>query len=262
MATTAINNYFDFKRATRTYGFNYESHNAIVSNRLKEGTVKATIGALLFVASVVGFLLFLNTSIIILGLGAISFAIGVLYSYGPLPISRTPLGELLSGFFMGFIILFISVYIHIYDQNFINIMYLQGTLRIDLSVIELIYIFMLSVPIMMGIANIMLANNICDIEDDIENRRYTMPVYVGRSRALFVFKALYYIGYIDLIILLILKVVPLVSVVALLTFIPVSKNIKVFYKKQLKSETFSLSVKNFLMQGIAIAVTIGIGLVI
>ncbi|MGE5633160.1 MAG: hypothetical protein ACM3TR_19000 [Caulobacteraceae bacterium] len=33
MATTAINNYIDYKKAHKIHGYNYESHNAIVSYR-------------------------------------------------------------------------------------------------------------------------------------------------------------------------------------------------------------------------------------
>ena len=39
MATTAINNYMDFKRAKKTSGYNYEDHNAIVKYGLKNSTV-------------------------------------------------------------------------------------------------------------------------------------------------------------------------------------------------------------------------------
>ena len=111
MATTAINNFYDYKNANKTKGFNYESHNAIVKYNLKESTVKITIAILLIVASVFGFMLFLFTSPVILMLGALSFAIGILYSFGPVPISRTPFGEIFPGY-LGIVIVFISIYVH------------------------------------------------------------------------------------------------------------------------------------------------------
>lgn len=246
MATTAINNYYDWKKAQKTHGYNYESHNAIVSQGLKESSVLAVIGILLAAAAFFGVLLFLRTSPVILLLGAISFSIGVLYSFGPVPISRTPLGELFSGFFMGFIIVFISIYIHVYDMNIISLTWEGGILGISMNLAEVAYIFLLSVPTMNGIANIMLANNICDIEDDIENRRYTLPVYIGRKRALQVFRGLYYICYADILLLIILGVTPMTTAVTLSTLIPINRNIKSFYAKQTKKDTFALSVKNFL----------------
>ena len=85
---------------------------------------------------------------------------------------------------MGFIITFISIYIHVYDQNIITVAYSSGNINIAVNLVEVLYIFILSIPAISGIANIMLANNICDIEDDIENKRYTLPIYIGKERAL------------------------------------------------------------------------------
>lgn len=260
MATTAINNFYDYKNANKTKGFNYESHNAIVRYNLKESTVKVTITILLIVASVFGFMLFLFTSPVILMLGALSFAIGILYSFGPVPISRTPFGEIFSGLFMGFVIVFISIYVHIYDMGVMSLTYAGSVVGISFNLTEMIYMFLLSLPAVNGIANIMLANNICDIEDDIENRRYTLPIYIGRERALWIYKALYYISYADLLFLLVLGVAPAATVLTLFTIFPVSRNIKSFYEKQTKKDTFVLSVKNFLIinltQVLAIAGTV------
>lgn len=262
MATTAINNYMDYKKANKKYGFGYESHNAIVRDNLKESTVVLTIFSLLAVATVFGILLFLNTNIMVLILGAISFIIGVLYSFGPIPISRTPFGEIFSGGIMGFIIPFIAVYIHVFDQNVINVGLQSGVLNLDINLLEVAYVLLLALPAVGGIANIMLANNICDIEDDIENKRYTLPIYIGKQNALKVFAALYYIGYAALIILLVLRVAPLISIITFGTLVLVNKHIKVFNKKQAKEETFVVAVKNFVIMNVTLALTIGAAVVI
>ena len=115
-------------------------------------------------------------------------------------------------------------------------------------------------PAIMGIANIMLANNICDMEDDLENKRYTLPLYIGKKNALLLFRFMYYAGYIDLIVLLLLGVHPLLLALILITLWPLNKNIKRFDEKQLKAETFSLSVKNFAMTAVARIVVMGIAL--
>lgn len=257
MATTATNNYYDYKKAKKTHGYNYEIHNVIVKNNLKEGTVIGGIIALIAVAVICGFILFLNTNVIVLFLGAISFLVGIIYSAGPIPISRTPFGELFSWIFMGFVIVFISVYIHIHDQNIVNIVYVNGMLDISLAIIEVIYIFLISISTVNGIGNIMLANNICDIDDDIENKRYTLPIYIGKENALKLFKLLYYFIYIDLMILVILKITSIISLLMLLTLKPVIKNIKQFYNKQTKKDTFILSVKNFVLINIVHIIALG-----
>jgi len=260
MATTAINNYVDFKKKKKKHGFNYESHNAIVRDKLKESTVIITIVILLTVAIVFGLFLFLKTNIIVLMLGAISFLAGVLYSYGPVSISRTPLGELFSGVFMGFIIVFIAIYIHIYDDNILFLTYMDNILTLSIDIKELLYIILISIPTIFTIANIMLANNTCDIEDDIENKRYTLPIYIGKSRALKLFKILYYLIYADVVLLLILRAEYISSFIILLTLIPVSKNIAQFFEKQTKKDTFIVAIKNFLLINGSHVLALGIGI--
>ncbi len=247
MVTTAINNYMDYKKAIKTQGFNYEEHNAIVAFGLKETTVLLTIFILLASGIVFGILLFLNTNIIILLLGAISFGIGILYSFGPVPISRTPLGELASGLTMGLIITFLATYIHVFQGDLLSLSLSGGSLLIAMNLTGIISILFVALPAVVGIANIMLANNLCDIEDDRENRRYTLPIYIGREKGLLLFKWLYYISYIVIILLILLGIEPVTSILVLLTFIPVNKNIKSFFELQTKKDTFILAVKNFVM---------------
>lgn len=256
MATTAINNYLDYKRANRKYGYGYEKHNAIVRDNLKESHVLAVIFTLFSIATITGILLFLSTNLLVLILGIVSFAIGVLYSFGPFPISRTPFGEIFSGVTMGFVITFIAVYIHVFDRNVANLNLEAGMLEISVNTIEVLSIFLVSIPAIMGIANIMLANNICDIEDDLENKRYTLPIYIGKEWSLKVFKAMYYIAYAALVAALVFRVLPIVSAVTLATFMPVKRNIAVFNKKQTKKDTFVLAVKNFVTVNVLLVFSI------
>lgn len=262
MVTTAINNYFDYKKAQKKQGYNYESHNAIVRDQIKESTVILTIFILFAVATLFGIILFFNTNITILFIGMTSFLVGILYSFGPVPISRTPLGEMFSGFFMGFVIVFLSVYIHVYDQNivFFGIENFVATIRLEM--LEVLFIFLLAVPTMCGIANIMLANNICDIEDDLENRRYTLPIYIGKKNALWIFRNLHYITYVDIVILTVFRLIPPAALLSLLTVVPVNKNIRIFYKKQTKKDTFDLSVKNFMLISAALVFLFGISMIV
>jgi len=250
MATTAINNYIDYKKALKVNGCSYKDKNAIVKYGIKESTAVSIIFALLILATFLGILLTLNTNAVVLLMGVISFLAGIFYTYGPIPISRMPLGEVFSGIFMGFVILFLSCYIHIFDRNIISLIYANNLLNISINLVEIFYIFLISIPTMNGIANIMLANNICDVEDDILNNRYTLPYYLGKKNALKLFKILYYIGYLDIVILVLFKISPVTSLLVLITIIPLNKNIKLFCQKPSKSETFILSVKNFALMNI------------
>jgi len=254
MGTTAVNNYQDYVRAEKKEGYNYEKHNAIVNYNLSKKTVKKTILILFSLAVVFGLLLYLNTDVIVLIIGFISFVIGILYTSGPVPISRTPLGEIFSGLTMGFFITFLAVYIH--NLNLINIFIKFESMIIDFQYLSILKIFIFSLPLILGIANIMLANNICDIEDDRENNRYTLPIYIGPSSSLKLFRYLYYLSYLSIIISVILNILPLISLFSLLSFVKVKQNIDRFEKKQSKKDTFIFAVNNFMLINYSTAFTI------
>lgn len=246
MATTAINNYVDFKHTPLSED-NALNGTAYIREGISEKTGIEIIYILLTIAIVFGIILTLRTNIVVLLIGALAFGVGVFYTYGPIPISRMPLGEVFSGFFMGFIILFLSIYIHIYNIGLVELSLKSWNLSMNVNIKECLYIFMMSIPGVGGISNIMLANNICDIDEDIKIKRYTLPYYIGKAKALLVFRITYYIGYADIILLLALKIAPITFVVVLLTALPVNRAINAFNKKQEKSSTFVLSIKNFIM---------------
>jgi 1,4-dihydroxy-2-naphthoate octaprenyltransferase len=254
MGTTAVNNYQDYIRAQKTEGYNYEIHNAIVNYNLSENLVKKTIAALFLIAVFSGILLYLNTDIVVILIGALSFLVGILYTSGPVPISRTPSGEFFSGFFMGFFIPFLSIYIH--NLDLVNLSIISNKINISFIYTDITKIFLFTLPMILGIANIMLANNICDIDDDIENKRYTLPIYIGREKSLGLFKFLYYISYLSIIISVIIGILPYYSLAALISFFAVRKNISLFYLKQSKKDTFVLSVKNFALINYSLAASL------
>lgn len=247
LATTAINNFMDFKRAIKKHGYNYEEHNAMVRDGISEKAALTAIFILLTVGSVFGVILFINTDLIVLIIGLISFFIGILYSSGPLPIYRTPLGEIFSGVIMGGFIFFITTYIQVYELGIILISFTDAILSFSFNVKELIIIVLVSLPLIFMISNIMLANNICDIEDDKINLRHTLPIYIGRDLAVKVYTSLYILTYIFIVLGVLLSFLPTVNLLVLLTLIPVVKNIKIFIGNQDKATTFVLAVKNFII---------------
>ncbi|WP_446899706.1 1,4-dihydroxy-2-naphthoate polyprenyltransferase [Clostridium sp. LBM24168] len=242
MATTAINNYCDYKNRMCK---DDEKMNIISSGKLKESTALAVIILLFAVAVVFGIILTVRTNLIVLFIGAISFFIGIFYTFGPIPISRMPIGEIFSGFFMGFVIVFLSVYINIFDSNIILFSYNSGILNLNINMIELINIFLISISCINGIFNIMLANNICDLQKDVANNKFTLTYYIGKKNSLTLFKFMYYISYLIIIVLIITRILPKIFLLSLLTSFIVNKNIREFYKDSVKDKTFILSVMNF-----------------
>jgi len=124
MATTAINNYYDYKKAIDCHKNDYKKKSNIIgSANLNLFHVKGIIVLLITIAVIFGVILTINTNVVVLLIGILSFTVGVLYTFGPIPLSRMPLGEIFSGFFMGFIIMFLAIYIHIFDENIVKLYY-------------------------------------------------------------------------------------------------------------------------------------------
>lgn len=247
MFTTALNNYQDYKKAIKKEGYNYEVHNAIGQFGLKESTVVITIAVLFIVAIVFGILTFLRTDYYLLALGMLSFLMGILYSAGPLPISRTPFGELFSGGFMGLVIPFLVVYASIFDYSPLTLVINNTNIIFNINWRLLLPVILSSLPAVFCIANIMLANNICDMEDDFINKRYTLPIQIGKKKALVLYGAIYALAYLDIIFCAVMGYLPLISLLTLLTACKVYKNIKVFYDLQTKKDTFGLAVANLML---------------
>lgn len=231
MATTALNNYIDIKTNGKELQFS-----KIIAKRI--------FFILLILAILAGILLVLNTSLIVLFCGGLCFAVGIFYTFGPAPISRMPLGEIFSGFFMGFFIPFLVVYINAPGDSLVYFSLNNWILQLWFNLAGLLKLGIITIPAICGIANIMLANNICDLEEDIKVNRFTLPYYIGNQNALNLFAGLYYIGFAAIIATALLKILPIYVLFVLLALIIVQKNIIVFRKQQSKEKTFALSVQN------------------
>lgn len=261
MATTAINNYCDYKNEISHQGENYQGKNPMHVHGISQKAGLHTIAILLSIATIFGILLAFKTNILILCIGVICFFIGIFYTFGPIPISRMPLGEVFSGIFMGLFIPFITIYASIHDKEFFGI-YIEGSMILGkFNFIEGIAILMVSTPLICGIANIMLANNICDLEEDIKVSRFTLPYYITKDIAIKLYKYIYYFGYIVILLSVIVKILPNSTLLTILSLYIIQKNIKIFEKNQIKSQTFITAVKNFMVLGISYIVSIAINLI-
>ncbi len=234
LTTTAINNYIDSKDNGQVLPF--ERRNALL-----------IIYALFGISTAFGLYLAYSTDLVILVIGGICFICGVLYTYGPLPISRMPLGEVVSGFFYGAIIPFILMYINMPKGTFISYSLSFETVSLSVQVVPMLTLLLFSITPFAVTANVMLANNICDLEKDITVKRYTLPYYIGKKTALYLFAGLYYMTYAAEILLVVFGILSPVVLISLLTIVPVQKNINKFFKKQEKTTTFGVSIMNFIL---------------
>ncbi len=234
LTTTAINNYIDTKTNAQTLQF-------------KRSIALAIIFVLLGTSTILGLYLVYLTDIVVLLLGGLCFLCGIFYTFGPVPISRQPWGEILSGIFYGFFIPFILLYINMPAGTYLTFDWSFQTVSLELQIFPIFTVLVLSVIPVCTTANIMLANNICDVEHDIQVKRYTLPYYLGRKASLWLFAGIYYATYLAVIIMAALKILSPICLLALVSLIPVQKNINTFFREQVKSRTFVTSIKNFII---------------
>ncbi|NLV86283.1 MAG: UbiA family prenyltransferase [Clostridiales bacterium] len=232
LTATAINNYCDTKNNRQTLQF-------------KRRTALVIIIVLLAISLAFGLYLVYLTDLAVLFLGALCFLFGIMYSFGPVPISHGPYGEIVSGLFYGLLIPFLLVYINTPEEVFVYALK-AGRLSFEGDIITFAKLFLLAqVPCCLT-ANIMLANNICDLQNDVQVKRFTLPYYL-KGASLHLFAALYYLAYASVIAMVIFRLISPLSLLLLLTLPWVQKNIRRFYRRQDKETTFMVSIQNFII---------------
>src|SRR5690606_9027985 len=146
LTTTAINNYIDTKTNDQVLQF-------------ERRTAFAIICVLFALSTVLGLTLAYLTDAVVLLLGGLCFLTGVFYTYGPVPISRMPLGEVMSGLFYGLFIPFLLLYINMPEGTYLTLGLGWESINLELKVMPMISVLLLAVTPMCTTANIMLANN-------------------------------------------------------------------------------------------------------
>lgn len=174
-ATNMFNEYYDFTRGLDTEK-SVGIGGAIVRNGVSPKTVLQLALLLYGISILLGIYICIETTWLLAIVGAISMAIGYLYTGGPYPIAYTPFGELFSGIFMGMLIVLIAFYIQ------------TGEITTEA--------ILLSIPSMLLVAAIMLSNNIRDLVGDKESGRRTLAILINRKQAVTVLRLLFIVSYV------------------------------------------------------------------
>ena len=245
---TMINNYLDKRRSGETPHF---------SKAASLGMIIPMVTA----SALIGVYLTYKFGLVILLTGMTCFFVGIFYSASPISISRTPYGEIVSGFIQGLCLPFMAVFINARAGFFIdvNLDINQLTASAAVNILNMIKLGFMCAPAMICVSNIMLANNTCDVERDAASRRYTLPYYIGKEKALILFKLLYAAVFADIIIAVIIRAIPPVCLAVLLTVPFAMKNTAAFARNPVKSKTFILSLNNFIIILIPYIITLFIG---
>lgn len=174
MATNMFNEYYDFKRELDTEN-SIGIGGAIVRNGVKPKTVLNLAFVLYGISVLIGIYICIETSWLLALVGIVAMMIGYFYTGGPYPIAYTPFGELVSGVVMGMLLILIAFYIQ------------TGTVTKEAV--------LLSIPSMLLVGGIMMANNIRDIEGDKLGGRKTLAILSGRANAITILMLFFIVSY-------------------------------------------------------------------
>ena len=174
-ATNMFNEYYDFKKGLDDHT-SVGIGGAIVRNGMSPKLVMNLAIAFYIIAALLGIFIAIQSSFWLLPIGLVCMAVGYLYTGGPLPISWTPFGELFSGVFMGMIIILIAFFIQ------------TGNLQS--------FVVWISIPIVITIGLMNMANNIRDRVKDKESGRKTLPILLGKNNSVRFLGLMYIIAYV------------------------------------------------------------------
>lgn len=169
-AVNTFNDYYDFVKGADSLDDNVEESDAtLVYNNVNPRAARNLALGFLAAAFALGAYAIYCAGWIPLAIGVIGAFFVVVYSAGKTPISYLPLGEAVSGVVMGGLIPLAC--------------YQVLTGHLDFTVL------LWATPEIIGVGLIMLTNNTCDREKDIESGRRTLPCLLGRDRALKLYHA-------------------------------------------------------------------------
>ena len=210
-ATNMFNEYYDFVR-----GLDQKDSvgigGTIVREQVKPKIILRLAVLFSLTAVLLGVYLAAKTSWWIFAIGILCIFVGYFYSGGPFPISATPFGELVSGLFMGLVIILISFFIQ--------------TGYITLTSI------LASIPTSCLIGAILMANNIRDLDGDKEHGRKTLAILLGHRQAVYCLGGLFLFSYLWLVGLVVLNALPSWTLLALLSLPKARQSILGFWQKR------------------------------
>ena len=232
LAVNGHNQYTDYLRYKKNHVTSY--NNILEKFNISQKWARNVIILLTLVSATIGIILSFKVGWIILLIGFFSYLIGYCYSGGPYPILKTPFGEPASGITMGYNITLLGIYVNIYNIHPFDSFFWAKAIIV-------------ACPAIFVIANVMLANNICDVEEDVKIGRKTLPFYIGRKNALIVLCIYYVLAYIFLILSVVLHYLPTLALGGLLTIPLVYRSTRTFVKDPHKETTFKGILTNVLL---------------
>ena len=232
LAVNGHNQYTDYLRYKKNHVTSY--NNILEKFDISRKWARNVIILLILVSATIGIILSFKVGWIILLIGFFSYLIGYCYSGGPYPILKTPFGEPASGITMGYNITLLGLYINIYNIHPFDDFFWAKAIIV-------------ACPAIFVIANVMLANNICDMEEDVKIGRKTLPYYIGHKNTLIVLCTYYVLAYLFLVLSIVLHYLPTLALCSLLTIPLVYHSTRTFVTDPHKETTFKGILMNVLL---------------
>ncbi|WP_238916087.1 prenyltransferase [Clostridium sp. YIM B02555] len=238
-ATNMINDYFDFKRGADVNKSSDEK--ALISGEVTTKGVLTIIFFYQLIAFIIGVFIASQTSYYILLVAILGGTISILYAFGPMPISYTPIGEVVSGLTMGIGITTTVIYIQ------------SGVFNLSTILV--------AIPTALFIGTILLTNNLSDIVEDKEAGRKTLPIILGKKNAekLWMFNVV--ILFLLTLGLVVINIYPSIILIPVILLFPY-KSILSFLSYEKTAETKGRSMGLIGQVGVKYHFSIVIGLVI
>lgn len=230
IALNVNDGYWDYKHA-KAHNLPEAQENPIGKYHLTMNSVKWVLILLFAISMINAFLIGFQTNWIIWLIGSICYAIAISYSTGPHPMSGSPFSELAAGLAMGLGIFLVMIYVNVhgivaFDWHFTWPIILAAGIGIICN------------------SNVMLANNLCDREEDIAHGRHTLVYYIGVQNSLYLLTFNYVLGFIMTIAAVGVHVMPWSILLIFLAIPLLIKNMKYTWKIQSKQTTFPKIIKN------------------
>jgi 1,4-dihydroxy-2-naphthoate octaprenyltransferase len=163
MGTTSFNSYYDFVHGVDTPATDVEKSKVLVQRGLDPALALRLSWLLFALAALFGLAVGALVDWRLVLAGGACMLVALLYSAGPVPIARLPVGEVFAGGLLGAALIALSAFV-------------QGA-SVDARV------GWLGLPSSVLIATILSVNNACDAEGDARAGRRTLAIVLGPVRA-------------------------------------------------------------------------------
>ncbi|MHC5268371.1 prenyltransferase [Enterococcus sp. LJL98] len=230
LAVNIFNHYMDYQNASDDHDYK-EKSNIIGRDQLSLKLVRWYFVFFMAASCFFGLLLVWQTSLWLLIPGMLGFYIGLFYSSGPRPLNSLPIAETITSLASGYLVPFVAFYVLTFDRQESLLKSMDGNF------------FLVCLPLVLMMFNNLIANNTCDLEEDIVNHRQTLVYYIGKKNAVGLLRFFLMGSFLLLPVLVIVDLSPW-PVLLLLLFLPkLLQGLRPYFAVQEKQRTFPLVLK-------------------